>query len=224
MISVKSIITRAFDFSGVHTNTGNPLPAEFFSTGLNALKGIVASLNTRDLLLWTQNRLRVTPNSKIIKIDAEDPNVGVRIASISSVIELKQKVPLRFVPLSLIDNFSESDKVYTARQTSDKIWELEVKQSSVNKELSIVYNEKIECEMNTEYYAPEEYSELLVLALTSKLLTIFPRIDGSMKESVDGQLQRMIINIQSKQSNTKLIMSNKYSNESVFSTFLNGWY
>jgi len=224
MISVKSIITRAFDFSGIHTNTANPLPSELFSTGLSALQGIIASLNTRDLLLWTQNRLRVTPNSKIITIDADDPDIGVRIASISSVIELKQKVPLRFVPLSLIDNFSESDKVYTARQTSDKVWELEVKQSSVNKELSIVYNEKIECEMNTEYYAPEEYSELLILALTSKLLTIFPRLDGSMKENVDAQLQRMILNIQSKQSNTKLIMNNKYDNNSVFSTFLNGWY
>ena len=224
MMSVKSIITRAFDFSGIHINIGNPLPAELFSTGLSALQGIIASLNTRDLLLWTQNRLRVSPNSKIITIDADAPDIGVRIASISSVIELKQKVPLRFVPLSLIDNFSESDKVYTARQTSDKVWELEVKQSSVNKELSIVYNEKIECEMNTEYYAPEEYSELLILALTSKLLTIFPRLDGSMKENVDAQLQRMISNIQSKQYNAKLIMNNRYDNNSVFSTFLNGWY
>lgn len=224
MFSVKSIITRAYDFSGVHVNLGSPLPAELFSTGLSALQGIIASLNTRDLLLWTQNRLRVTPNSKIITIDADDPDIGVRIASISSVIELKQKVPLRFVPLSLTDNFSESDKVYTARQTSDKVWELEVKQSSVNKELSIVYNEKIECEMNTEYYAPEEYSELLILALTSKLLTIFPRLDGSMKENVDAQLQRMILNIQSKQYNAKLLMSNKYDNNSVFSTFMNGWY
>lgn len=224
MFTVKNIINKAFDRTGIHPNLGNPLPAELFKTGLDILKGIVSNLNTRDLLLFAQNRLTVTPNSKVIKIDYDDPDIGVKIASIANIIETKTKTQLRFMPFNLFDNFYEQEKVYTTRQINDKVWEIEIKQSSVNKELSIIYNEKLECEMNTEYYAPDEYEELFILALSSKLLTVFARLDGTMKESIDTELDRVVKNIQSKQYNAKLIMNNKYDNNSVFSTFLNGWY
>jgi len=224
MFTVKNIINKAYDRTGIHPNLGNPLPAELFKTGLDILKAIVSNFNTRDLLLFAQNRLTVTPNSKVIKIDYDDPDIGVKIASIANIIETCTKTQLRFTSFNLFDNFYEQEKVYTTRQINDKVWEIEIKQSSVNKELSIIYNEKLECEMNTEYYAPDEYEELFILALSSKLLTAFARLDGTMKASIDTELDRAVKNIQSKQYNAKLIMNNRYDNNSVFSTFLNGWY
>ena len=75
--------------------------------------------------------------------------------------------------------------------------------------------------MNTEYYAPDEYQELLILALMSKLLTVYVRSDGTMKEQVDRELNQIVDNIRSKQSNLKLIMNNRHS-KSTWSSFISG--
>src|SRR5690554_3166774 len=96
MFTVKNIINKAYDRTGIHPNLGNPLPAELFKTGLDILKAIVSNFNTRDLLLFAQNRLTVTPNSKVIKIDYDDPDIGVKIASIANIIETCTKTQLRF--------------------------------------------------------------------------------------------------------------------------------
>ena len=219
MFTVKNIISQSFDRSGIYPNLGNPLPGEMTKMGLDLLRGIVSSMNTRNLLLWSQHKLKFTANTEEIELDANE--IEVKIASIPAVYCNSKKQALEDVPFQIFDSYSDRDFVYNARQVSADKWLLQIKRCCINEELTVIYNEALECEMNTEYYAPDEYQELLILALMSKLLTVYVRSDGAMKEQVDRELNQIVDNIRSKQSNLKLIMNNRHS-KSTWSSFISG--
>jgi len=219
LFTVKNIINQSFDRTGIYPNLGNPLPGEMAKMGLDLLSGIVSSMNTRNLLLWSQHKLKFTANTEEIELDANE--IEVKIASIPAVYCNSKKQALEDVPFQIFDSYSDSDFVYNARQVSADKWLLQIKRCSVNEELTVIYNEALECEMNTEYYAPDEYQELLILALMSKLLIVYVRSDEAMKEQVDRELNQIVDNIRSKQSNLKLIMNNRHS-KSTWSSFVSG--
>ena len=83
MFTVKNIISQSFDRTGIYPNLGNPLPGEMAKMGLDLLRGIISSMNTRNLLLWSQHKLKFTANTEEIELDANE--IEVKIASIPAV-------------------------------------------------------------------------------------------------------------------------------------------
>ena len=70
--------------------------------------------------------------------------------------------------------------------------------------------------------APTEYKELFVLALCSKLLTVYPRTSDTMKTNIDVELASLIAQIESRQYNNKLQMYNIRANYDVHTQFMTG--
>lgn len=234
--TVKDIITDAYDRTGIFPNSTDELPGEYAALGLKLLKAIISQYNIKNYLIFNQNKITIDVSTYGEKL--EDGSIGIllkndilqdsKIASISNIMVRRgtntKSVLCEHVPYQLFDNFNDGQYIYTYKQFSDTDWVIYLKNFLYGRQITVVYNEQLECNMNTEYYAPEEYKELFILALSSKLLTSYPRTSDKMKESIDIELTGMLNTIEAKQYNNKLLMynNNNSANTGTYGQFITG--
>lgn len=234
MFTVKDIITDAYDRTGIFPNATDELPGEYAALGLKLLQAIISQYNIKNYLIFAQQKLTLDLSTAI---DEEDNSISrvldkrymdVDIASINSVLLRRdgnsKSILMEHIPFEIFENYGNEMGIYTYKQLNDTDWKIYFKNCVKGRKVSIIYNEKLDCKMTTVYYAPEEYKELFILALSSKLLTSYPRTSDNMKNSIDSELTGMINQIEAKQYNNKLQMYNnnfRYSSD-AYSQFISG--
>lgn len=119
---------------------------------------------------------------------------------------------LEFVPAYKFDNYINSSPIYTVTEKSEGEWLIRVKPgiAILNKRLKINYNEAIEFDLDSDLYIPDNYVELLIVALAHKLALQYPRLDEAHMNRLQQEVQVLIDNVRTPKSITRQIVRDEY--------------
>jgi hypothetical protein len=141
----------------------------------------------------------------------------VNVARINSIYlqteseELHAK--LGFVPASDFDKYSSGSRVFTYTQKSEGEWLIEIKpviSRMTGYELKIHYNEGIDFDLDTELFIPDNYVELLIVALAHKLALQFPRLDDAQMSRLENEVRVLVDNVRTPKAEDRLIARSDY--------------
>lgn len=232
MFKAQDIVHDAFDRTGIYPNPTDSLPGDQFNIGLKLLKGLCDGYNIRNMILSLQRKATLRIPSTGVIVARKDGTVFIDdVASIQKVllkVSDEEAGELDFVPYQDFDCYPGGSWIYTQHQTGADEFELEFKRGLSGRTAIIHYNAKFPCEVDTEYYLPDEYRELFTLGLGCKLLTAFPRQDEKMKNYFEAELQELTNSITAKQGESKMLLYNRYGRRSLSArgdagNFLMGW-
>ena len=115
---------------------------------------------------------------------------------------------LNFVPHADFDSYASSDLLWTFKELSQGEWIIKIKPytAAQSVKLKLDYNRAIEFDLNTDLRIPDAYTELLIVALTSKLATTYPRMDDAHVERLKNELGDMINNVRTPKADTKQVL------------------
>lgn len=219
MFKAEDIVYDAFDRTGIYPNPRDSLPGDQFNIGLKLLKGLCDGYNIRNMILSLQRKATVqVPLNGIIVAKKDGTDFIDDIASIQKVlirVSDEEAGELDFVPFQDFDTYPGGSWVYTYHQTGPAEFELEFKRGLAGRTAIVHYNASFPCEVDTEYYLPDEYRELFTLGLGCKLFTVFPRQDEKMEKRFDSERLSLEQSISAKQGESKMLMYNRYGRPSI---------
>lgn len=141
------------------------------------------------------------------------------VAKINSVFlvtqtELPYKIykELDFVPANKFDSYLNAAPVYTVIEKSEGEWLIKVKPgiAMLNRRLKINYNEAIEFDVDSDLYIPDNYTELLIVALAHKLALQFPRLDDTHMQRLENEVRILVDNVRTPKAITRQIVRSDY--------------
>ena len=108
------------------------------------------------------------------------------------------------------DKFSPSSLVFTYVQKSEGEWLITLKSviSRMNYKLKINYNEGVDFsdDINTKFYIPDAYVELLTTAVAHKLALQFPRLDDAQMQRLENDVRVMVDNVRTPKAEDKILL------------------
>lgn len=124
----------------------------------------------------------------------------------------REHYKLDFVNHTDYDKFSNTSRVYTYTPKSEGEWLIEVKPYiySGAQRLKINYNEAFNIDLNTDLYIPDNYVELLIVALAHKLALMYPRLDEAQMNRLQQEVQVLCDNIRTPRSEDRLLLRSDY--------------
>lgn len=124
----------------------------------------------------------------------------------------REHYKLDFVNHTDYDKFSNTSRVYTYTPKSEGEWLIEVKPYiySGAHRLKINYNEAFNIDLNTDLYIPDNYVELLIVALAHKLALMYPRLDEAQMNRLQQEVQVLCDNIRTPRSEDRLLLRSDY--------------
>ena len=126
--------------------------------------------------------------------------------------QYREHYKLDFVNHTDYDKFSNTSRVYTYTPKSEGEWLIELKPYiySGAHRLKINYNEAFDIDLNTDLYIPDNYVELLIVALAHKLALMYPRLDEAQMNRLQQEVQVLVDNIRTPRSEDRLLLRNDY--------------
>lgn len=219
MFKAEDVVYDAFDRTGIYPNPRDSLPGDQFNIGLKLLKGLCDGYNIRNMILSLQRKATLQIPSTGVIVARKDGTVFIDdVASVQKVllkVSDEEAGELDFVPYQDFDCYPGGSWIYTQHQTGADEFELEFKRGLSGRMVIIHYNAKFPCEVDTEYYLPDEYKELFTLGLGCKLFTAFPRQDEKMEKRFDAERSALEQSIAAKQGDSKMLMYNRYRRTSI---------
>ena len=124
----------------------------------------------------------------------------------------KEFYNLDFVNHTDYDRFMNSSRVFTYTQKSEGEWVVEIKPYIYldNSRLKITYNESIEFDLDSELFVPDNYIELLIVALAHKLALMYPRLDESQMNRLQQEVQVLVDNVRTPKAEDRILLRNNY--------------
>ena len=115
---------------------------------------------------------------------------------------------LNFVPHADFDSYASSDLLWTFKELSQGEWIIKIKPyiAAQSVKLKLDYNKALDFDLNTDLRIPDAYTELLIVALTYKLATTYPRTDDAHVERLKNELGDMINNVRTPKADTKQVL------------------
>lgn len=141
------------------------------------------------------------------------------VAKINSVMVItpvetpyEQYRELEFVPSDKFDSYINGSLVYTVIEKSEGEWIVKVKPciSEMNCRLKINYNEAIQFDIDSDLYIPDNYTELLIVALAHKLALQYPRLDDAQMSRLENEVRVLVDNVRTPKSMTRMVLRNDY--------------
>lgn len=119
---------------------------------------------------------------------------------------------LEFVPANKFDSYLNAAPVYTVIEKSEGEWLMKVKPgiAILDRRLKINYNEAIEFDVDSDLYIPDNYTELLIVALAHKLALQFPRLDDAHMQRLENEVRILVDNVRTPKAITRQIIRNDY--------------
>lgn len=126
--------------------------------------------------------------------------------------QYREHYKLDFVNHTDYDKFSNTSRVYTYTPKSEGEWLIEVKPYiySGAHRLKINYNEAFNIDLNTDLYIPDNYVELLIVALAHKLALMYPRLDEAQMNRLQQEVQVLVDNVRTPRSEDRLLLRSDY--------------
>ena len=122
---------------------------------------------------------------------------------------------LDFINHTDYDRYGISTKSYTYTQKSEGEWLVEIKPliSRNNWRLKLNYNEGIKFDLDTELYIPDNYIELLIVALSHKLALMYPRLDEAQMSRLEKEVMVLVDNVRTPNSTDRILLREDYWNK-----------
>ena len=119
---------------------------------------------------------------------------------------------LDFVPASKFDSYLNAAPVYTVVEKSEGEWLVKIKPgiAILDRRLKINYNEAIEFDVDSDLYIPDNYTELLIVALAHKLALQFPRLDDAHMQRLENEVRILVDNVRTPKAITRQIVRSDY--------------
>lgn len=119
---------------------------------------------------------------------------------------------LKFVPAYKFDNYYNDANVYTLIQKSEGEWLIQLKPNVArqNYRLKINYNESLDFDLDDDLYIPDNYIELLIVALAHKLALEYPRLDETQMERLQLEVQTLVDNVRTPKAITRHVVREQY--------------
>ena len=107
---------------------------------------------------------------------------------------------------------SETGQPYTYTQKSEGEWVLEIKPYMYmnNTRLKITYNEGIEFDIDSDLFIPDNYTELLIVALAHKLALMYPRLDEAQMNRLEKEVQVLVDNVRTPKAEDRILLRDNY--------------
>lgn len=137
----------------------------------------------------------------------------MKINSLYLVTANKQlHAKLEYVAPADFDKYTVTAPVFTYTQKSEGEWLIQIKPSvaKMQYDIKINYNEGIEFDLNTELYIPDNYVELLIVALAHKLALMYPRLDDAQMQRLENEVRVLIDNVQTPKAVDRMIERSEY--------------
>lgn len=124
----------------------------------------------------------------------------------------KEFYKLDFVNHTDFDRFMNSSRIFTYTQKSEGEWVLEIKPYMYmnNTRLKITYNEGIEFDIDSDLFIPDNYTELLIVALAHKLALMYPRLDEAQMNRLEKEVQVLVDNVRTPKAEDRILLRDNY--------------
>ena len=129
---------------------------------------------------------------------------------------------LDFVNHTDFDKYSVSSPVFTYTQKSENEWLIQLKPvtASQNYRIKMNYNESVEFDIDSDLYIPDNYVELLIVALAHKLALQYPRLDDAYTQRLENEVRVLVDNVRTpKASDRMLVRDDYFANEYATSQY-----
>lgn len=120
---------------------------------------------------------------------------------------------LRFIPANEFDNYTNDANVFTVTEKSEGEWVMQVKPGVYrlnDRRLKVNYNEAIDFDLDSDLYIPDNYVELLIVALAHKLALQYPRLDDAQMQRLQLEVQTLVDNVRTPKSITRMVLRDQY--------------
>ena len=124
----------------------------------------------------------------------------------------KEYYKLDFINHTDFDRYSRNARVYTYTQKSEGEWLINVKPLYYpdNHRLKITYNEAMQFDIDSDLFIPENYIELLIVALAHKLALMYPRLDESQMNRLENEVRVLVDNVRTPKAEDRVLLRNNY--------------
>lgn len=124
----------------------------------------------------------------------------------------KEHFKLDYINHTDFDKYSNTSRVYTYTQKSEGEWVIEIKPlfAQQHYRLKINYNEAIKFDLDSDLYIPDNYVELLIVALAHKLAIMYPRLDEAQMNRLQQEVQVLVDNVRTPKAQDRMILRNDY--------------
>lgn len=124
----------------------------------------------------------------------------------------REHYKLDFVNHTDFDKFSNTSRTYTYTQKSEGEWLIELKPYIFTGmyRLKINYNEACRFDLNSDLYIPDNYVELLIVALAHKLALTYPRLDEAQMNRLQQEVQVLVDNVRTPKAEDRVLLRNDY--------------
>lgn len=124
----------------------------------------------------------------------------------------KEYYKLDFINHTDFDRYSRNSRVYTYTQKSEGEWLLNVKPLYYpdNHRLKITYNESMQFDIDSDLFIPENYIELLIVALAHKLALMYPRLDEAQMTRLENEVRVLVDNVRTPKAEDRVLLRNNY--------------
>lgn len=228
MISPRTIIIEACSRINLVPRR-QAVPGDILESGYKLLQGIVAKYNNDNLLAWTQNST-VIDNAETIHIyDETDVLEGTpgynnwehvhltNVAKLNSIYIITQNgllaTKLDYVAPADFDKYGPSVKVYTYTQKSEGEWLIQLKPNIARLteyKIKINYNEGIKFDLDDDLFIPDNYVELLIVAVAHKLALQYPRLDDAQMQRLETEVRVLVDNVRTPKAVDRIIEREEY--------------
>lgn len=120
---------------------------------------------------------------------------------------------LKFMPAAEFDNYMNDANIFTVIEKSEGEWVMQVKPWTYrlnDRRLKINYNEAIDFDLESDLYIPDNYVELLIVALAHKLALQYPRLDDAQMNRLENEVRVLVDNVRTPKSITRMVLRDKY--------------
>jgi hypothetical protein len=128
---------------------------------------------------------------------------------------------LKFIPANEFDNYTNDANVFTVTEKSEGEWVMRVKPCVYrlgDRRLKVNYNEAIQFDLDSELYIPDNYVELLIVALAHKLALQYPRLDDAQMQRLENEVRVLVDNVRTPKAVNRMVLRDRYDYDYLNST------
>ena len=124
----------------------------------------------------------------------------------------KEYFKLDFINHTDYDKYNNSSRVYTYTQKSEGEWVIQLKPLYYpgNYRVKVNYNEAMDFDLDSDLFIPENYIELLIVALAHKLALMYPRLDDAQMQRLEQEVKVLVDNVRTPKAEDRVLQRNNY--------------
>lgn len=130
----------------------------------------------------------------------------------------REHYKLEFASHSDFDKYINTANVFTYTQKSEGEWLIQLKPNVAkqNYRLKLNYNEAMEFDLDSDLYIPDNYVELLIVALAHKLALQYPRLDDAQMTRLENEVRVLVDNVRTPKASDRILQRDSYFSDGNF--------